>query len=331
MSISLCMIARNEEEFIGNALKSAENFVDEIIVVDTGSTDKTIEIAKSFNAKVFKSTWKNDFSYHRNQAIKQATCDYVLILDCDEKLVHDNTDFIRELLESGIDDSLMGFNIPIVNIINNTEIASFQSLRFFRNHKDFYFKNPIHEQIILNITEKYSEESISELPLTIHHYGYDKDIINSKNKIKRNLDILNSIPNKDGYYYAMIGDEYLKCNDYKTASISYTKSFDLTKNLSVSYAPMMIVNYSSSLINLKNFNEAINVLSLAKQQLPNFKDLYFLEYWIFNINIDFKLALEKLDKYIEIMHCKSGYLEVKKYENIYDIPALRENLVQKFM
>ena len=84
--LSLCMIVKNEEKFLAGCLESVKNIVDEIIIVDTGSTDKTIEIANSYNAKVYHFEWKNDFSLARNESIKHATGDWILILDADERL-----------------------------------------------------------------------------------------------------------------------------------------------------------------------------------------------------------------------------------------------------
>ena len=86
-TISVCLIVKNEEEFLPQCLESIKDVVDEIIVVDTGSTDRTVEIAKSFGAKVYHHAWENDFSKHRNQSIGYASSDWIFILDADEKVV----------------------------------------------------------------------------------------------------------------------------------------------------------------------------------------------------------------------------------------------------
>ncbi|HYF75279.1 MAG TPA: glycosyltransferase family 2 protein, partial [Candidatus Nitrosocosmicus sp.] len=85
-TVSLCMIVKNEEKFLENCLKSVKDFVDEMIVVDTGSADRTVEIAKSHNARVFYFEWINDFAAARNYALDQATGEYVLVMDADEYL-----------------------------------------------------------------------------------------------------------------------------------------------------------------------------------------------------------------------------------------------------
>ena len=86
MGISLCMITKDEEGCIRDCLTSVKDFVDEIIVVDTGSTDKTKEIAAEFGAKVYEISWVDDFSAARNESLQHATHEWVLCLDADEVL-----------------------------------------------------------------------------------------------------------------------------------------------------------------------------------------------------------------------------------------------------
>ena len=81
VKLSLCMIARNEEQFLTDCLNSVKNLVDEIILVDTGSTDKTVEIAKSFRAKIYFQEWEDDFSKPRNTSLRKATGDWILVLE----------------------------------------------------------------------------------------------------------------------------------------------------------------------------------------------------------------------------------------------------------
>src|SRR3989344_2135515 len=85
-TISLCMIAKNEEKHLEECLNSVKELVDEVIIVDTGSTDKTKQIAKKFNAKIYDFKWVDDFSAARNESLKHATKDWILVLDADEVL-----------------------------------------------------------------------------------------------------------------------------------------------------------------------------------------------------------------------------------------------------
>jgi glycosyltransferase involved in cell wall biosynthesis len=96
-TISVCMIAKNEEENIKNSLECARKFADEIIVVDTGSEDATPEIARSMGAKVYFFPWCDDFSAARNESLKYATCDWILWLDADDIIDDVNIERIKEL------------------------------------------------------------------------------------------------------------------------------------------------------------------------------------------------------------------------------------------
>src|SRR3989338_181326 len=98
-TISLCMITKNEEQFIEQCLNSAKELVDEIIIIDTGSDDKTKEIAKRFTDKIYDFKWENDFSKARNFSLQKAAKEWVIILDADETISQTDHEKIRELVE----------------------------------------------------------------------------------------------------------------------------------------------------------------------------------------------------------------------------------------
>ena len=99
MKISTCLIVKNESENIGRCLDSIKNISDEIIVVDTGSTDDTVEIAKSFGARVYFYGWDNNFSNARNHALDKATGDWIIFLDADEYFGPNTQKQLRTVLE----------------------------------------------------------------------------------------------------------------------------------------------------------------------------------------------------------------------------------------
>ena len=113
-TISACMIVKNEEEMLPNCLESIRSWVDEIIIVDTGSTDKTVEIAKSYGAKIYNQVWTKDFSFHRNYSISKATCDWVFIIDADEEFVLDDLPTLRRATAQD-DYRIVSFNVFNVN------------------------------------------------------------------------------------------------------------------------------------------------------------------------------------------------------------------------
>ncbi len=108
-TVSLCMIVKNEEDNLPRCLESIKDIVDEIIIVDTGSTDKTVEIAKSYGAKVYYLKWNNNFSEARNESLKYATKDWILILDGDDELRAQYKENFKVLLNSNLDEKTIYF------------------------------------------------------------------------------------------------------------------------------------------------------------------------------------------------------------------------------
>src|SRR5690606_26747672 len=138
-SISLCMIVKNEESCLESCLESVQGHVDEIIIVDTGSTDRTVEIAESFNARVIYHDWKQDFASARNESIKYATKEYILQLDADEYL-DDRTDFVKALASE-----LDFYYVNIRNYKTDGLSVAHKSVRLFKRRSDFIFVGRIHE------------------------------------------------------------------------------------------------------------------------------------------------------------------------------------------
>src|SRR4030066_1633675 len=99
-TISVCMIVKNEEKFLAQCLKSVKDATDEIIIVDTGSADKTVEIAQSFGAKVYHHPWRNSFSEARNHSISYAVCDWILQIDADESLEQADIPLFHSLIRT---------------------------------------------------------------------------------------------------------------------------------------------------------------------------------------------------------------------------------------
>ncbi|MFN3533586.1 MAG: glycosyltransferase family 2 protein, partial [Candidatus Brocadia sp.] len=97
-TLSACMIVKNEEKFLPQCLQSIKDAVDEVIIVDTGSTDKTVEIAKSFGARVYHHPWKNSFSEARNHSLSYATGDWILQIDADEALEQTDIPLLHKLI-----------------------------------------------------------------------------------------------------------------------------------------------------------------------------------------------------------------------------------------
>jgi len=194
--ISLCMIIMNEEKWLENCLNSIKDLVDEIIIVDTGSTDKSKEIAKKFTEKVYNFEWCDDFSKARNFSISKATKDWILILDADEVIADIDKEKIRKIIELNEADSyflncrnyfdeigISGFISTKGDRYKESQIARGFSiakvLRLFKNKKEYFFEGKIHETISKSIKE--IGDKIFDTDVVIHHFGgLDKKKLNEK-------------------------------------------------------------------------------------------------------------------------------------------------------
>jgi len=183
-TISACMMVKNEEELLPGCLKSIRSWVDEIIVVDTGSTDSTIEIARSYGAQVFEQEWSKDFSKHRNYSISKATSDWVFIIDADEEFVEDDLADLRKAVNQ---EKYRIISMSVLNMNPKTgEYTSFlPSPRLFRRDAGFKYEGIVHNQ--LRFPEN---EPILRVRSRIKHYGYNLSEDKKRQKIARSRELL---------------------------------------------------------------------------------------------------------------------------------------------
>ncbi|MFA7012885.1 MAG: glycosyltransferase [Desulfobacterales bacterium] len=185
-TLSLCMIVKNEEKHLPRCLKSVRNVVDEMIIVDTGSTDKTIDIARIFGAKVFEFPWTGDFSAARNHSLDQATGDWILILDADEVVSALDFSELQSLLRKK-SVTPAAYSIVTRNYVTNVSFMGWTpnngqypeeagagwvastKVRLFPRRKDVFFSNPVHE--ILEDSLKNIKLPIFPCNIVVHHYG----------------------------------------------------------------------------------------------------------------------------------------------------------------
>ncbi|MDA3835589.1 MAG: glycosyltransferase, partial [Spirochaetales bacterium] len=181
------MIVKNEAENIAECIRSVKPVVDEIIVVDTGSTDDTRTIAEGLEAKVFDFPWCDDFAAARNESIRHATGDYILWLDADDRISHEDRQGLKRLKERLPSSGNPACMLRILNRKTDGEAAVNYQLRIFPNVKGACFEGCVHEQIIPSLNRlgiKVVEEDVHIL-----HTGYeDEEAI--KAKAERNLHIL---------------------------------------------------------------------------------------------------------------------------------------------
>lgn len=187
-NVSLCMIVRNEERVLGDCLKSAKAFFSEIVIVDTGSSDRTIEIAKEHGAKVFDIAWPESFAGARNESLKHATGDWICWLDADDTLPLVSGYALLKAVIAAPDD-LGGLVMPIRFVNDDPEFGtSVDHVKVFRNHRNWQFEGRIHEQILQDIRQ--DGFILARLNAEVLHTGYDTSEEGQERKRQRDEHLL---------------------------------------------------------------------------------------------------------------------------------------------
>ncbi len=186
--ISVCLIAKNEEQFLSQCLRSVHALASQIVVVDTGSTDRTLEIAREFGAEVYSFAWCDDFSAARNAALEHATGDWVLMIDADEELMPQQVETINREIRAA---AVMGYRLPIIERGHEQDGCSYVP-RLFRNAPGLFFVGRIHEQVFSSIQVRCQQWGLKhQLGKTaLLHHGYTSEVMAARNKIQRNLRLL---------------------------------------------------------------------------------------------------------------------------------------------
>ncbi|HZO94443.1 MAG TPA: glycosyltransferase [Candidatus Baltobacteraceae bacterium] len=188
--VTLCMIVKNEERFLGACLASVRGAVDEIVVVDTGSTDRTVEIAREHAAIVLDRPWRDDFAWAKNEALAVATRRWIIVLDADEELVPESLPLLRALRATPAHDTAV--YVHIRNVVDD-ESGSLSTMthilpRVFPNSPRLRYRGVIHESLVVDDTA--CEVSTVFSPIAILHKGYTKSILDGRKKTERNRPLL---------------------------------------------------------------------------------------------------------------------------------------------
>lgn len=227
--LSVCLIVKDEEDVLRRCLDSLKKLADEIIVVDTGSTDSTKEIAKEYTEHVYDYVWTNDFSAARNESLRYATGKWVLVLDADEYINAEQVDEYRLYLQDEQIRPNCIYSISVVSYvgesIHNSTVTAAPIPRLFPNFQGFQYHRPIHEQL-KNQDVGSSLYSVAS-PITVFHTGYLKEVLTSKNKSDRNQKIFTALKQKSGftpYDHFTVGNEHAMKGDYKKAIYNYERA-----------------------------------------------------------------------------------------------------------
>lgn len=225
--ISQCMIVKNEEKNIERALSWGKKIMWEQVVVDTGSVDHTIEIARHMGAIVFEFPWEDDFAAAKNYAIQQCKGDWIALLDADEYMVSEDVKKLPEIIRELEKRKLDGLSTGWQQVDDEGKIfSSGTQVRFFRNDKDIRYRRRIHEQLV-SITGRELRLGDKVKEISIFHTGYQTGILRAKTKNGRNRKlILEELKDNPDDYEMMgyMGDECLADHDNAEAEQWYLRS-----------------------------------------------------------------------------------------------------------
>lgn len=210
MKISLCMIVRDEEAQLPQCLKSVQGIVDEMVIVDTGSGDRTIEVAKRFGARVYSFDWCDDFAAARNESLKHATGDWIWVLDADEVFVPEIFPLLKQVMER---ENTLAITLLRQEVGNHPDSLI---SRVFRNRSDIQFQRPYHELVddcVADILQREPHWQVIELPgVAMRHSGYGAAAIAQRQKRDRARSIMErylSQHPEDAYICNKLGALYI--------------------------------------------------------------------------------------------------------------------------
>lgn len=303
---SICMIVKNEEKNIERCLKSlnylVENGFAELIIVDTGSTDKTVEIAKKYSEKIYFHPWRDSFSEARNWSVSLATGEYIFIVDGDDEIKENEIEKI--ILEFSKEDykKYNTFSMKVKSYLDmNLEMATIITQKhIFKNDGSLYYSGRVHNQ-------PYSALPIKNLDITITHYGYIMTPELSQKKFNRTVPLLLK--------------ELEQCNDMQREmyyryqlSVSYGIHGDLDKALDetnflidkikkIEFDTTYLIYLSNSALIYKGaeqYDDVLEVCNFGLSYQSDFIDLIYIKAETLFVTKQYDAAIIWLEEYLKL-------------------------------
>ncbi len=313
LTLSLCMIVKDEEEMLGRCLASICDHVDEIVIVDTGSTDRTVEIAHEFGAKVLHHEWTGDFSAARNVSFDAATSDWMMFLDADEVLVEGDAKRLRELTGHVWREAHFLVEINFTGDVEDGMAVTHEALRIFRNRPEYRFRGRIHEQIAYALPS-YLPERLEVTNVRMEHYGYLGAVRDAKGKSQRNIELL-SQQVADGidtpFLHFNLGSEYAAAGDAAVALAHFESAWStLRVDPDVrlyGFASSCASRYVKALRVGGRYADAARVGDEVLDVFPGFTDIVFEQALVAGCEHDHQRAKELLERCLAMGDAPANY------------------------
>ncbi|HHY66373.1 MAG TPA: glycosyltransferase [Alicyclobacillus sp.] len=276
--ISLCMIVKNEAEYLDACLTSVQGAVDEIIVVDTGSDDGSVELAMRHGARVIREPWRHDFARARNAGLDRARGEWILVLDADERLEPGDAAELRSAAkEPGAEAVLLqlchepgaGQEAVVINPV----------VRLFRNRPEYRFEGRVHEQITPSICRTRPEGRFIVSEVRVRHLGYHPETVNSRNKVARNLRLLRleirDHPDQPFHWYNL-GVEYVRSGRLPRALACFRRARRGIEPERTPWAHLLYKTEARCLYAAGQPGDALALIQEGLRLFPKYTDLYCL-------------------------------------------------------
>ena len=262
--VSVCMIARNEEKHIEECCSRLQRYGFEIVLVDTGSTDRTIVLARKYTSQIYHFDWCDDFSAAKNYAMQKASHNWILSLDCDEYIETLDQDALQKCME--IYPRCAG-RILIRNRFTENGRTACEQVRVSRfvNRQYFRFEGAVHEQLVPAAGSDSSAKYVYPAPVTVLHVGYDGSEAEMLEKSRRNITLLEKelkIQGPDPYLYFQLGQSYRRLHDYENAVRYFDNGLAMDVDPALDYVQTMVESYGYTLLDLKRNQDALNLLGV---------------------------------------------------------------------
>lgn len=297
--LSVCLIVKDEEENLERCLESIKDIASEIIMIDTGSTDNTIQIAKRFGADIYHFKWCDDFSAARNFSLEKAKQHWTLILDADESISLKDISKLKKLLRK---KENVAYNFITRNYVDSYDIQGIivdnsydegkdycgwcrsSKVRLFPTNNNIRFEGKVHELVEKSL--KNSGIKITESEIPIHHYGYLEQKYKKKSekyldlnieKVKSNINDLKSI--------VELADQYMALNNYDEALVLWRRALTIMPNDSYFLAKTGTTfnllgdyrraeEYFQKSINIEETEYAFQHLGICYAKQENYQEAY---------------------------------------------------------
>lgn len=279
-TVSVCMIVKDEEEMLPGCLAAVAPHVHQVVVVDTGSSDRTKEIAAEHGALVVDFAWNGSFSDARNESLRHATGDWILWLDADEHIVEGDAKLLDELARR---TWIEGFQVIETHFTGDAALggqASHTPMRLFQHRPEYSWRGTVHEQLLWAfptwLPERFQQSSIR-----MDHYGYLASVVDSRGKHERNLSLLLEQVEHDRSTFTCfnIATEYGAIGDWSQANVWSEEALVLARESGAwhdsQFAPLMVQRAISARRGVGDFAGAIQLADEGLQSWPAYTDLIF--------------------------------------------------------